>query len=39
MFELLVIAALVGSIMTGRWELIIIFGLFYVCCRKANDYE
>jgi len=39
MFEFLVLLCLVGSIVTGRWELIIIFGAFYLCCRKADKYE
>lgn len=39
MFELLVGLALVGSLVMGRIELFLIFGLFYLCCRGADKYE
>jgi len=39
MFELMVVAALIISFMTGQWVVAIIFGAFYLCCRKADKYE
>jgi len=38
-FEFLVLLCLVGSIVTGRWELIIIFGGFYLACVFASKHE
>ena len=37
MFELLVIAAFIISVMTGRWELIIIFGVFYLAFASRHE--
>jgi len=39
MFELMVVAAILFSAATKRWEVAIIFGAFYLCCRKADKYE
>ena len=37
MFECIVVAAFMISIVTGRWELFIIFGVLYLACGKREE--